>query len=129
MDHIDYLALKNTHISLVTISFVLFNFRALLSICSHYHPSFLFRIVVHAVDTLLLICGVTLAWMLALNPIEVSWLGVKIIGLVVYIALASFAVKYAKTQRSGIYGYILSQLVFGYIVLVALNKSVFPFLS
>lgn len=129
MKVVDYLDLKQAHVGLVAISYVLFNLRALLAICGVYHPSRSFRFTVHAVDTLLLVCGIGLAWMLSLNPIEITWLGAKITGLFLYIALGSFALKNSKSLRLRITTFVLSQIVFGYIVMVAVNKSAVPFVS
>lgn len=53
-----------------------------------------------AIDTLLLLAGVTLWWLLQLNPVRDHWLGVKLVLLLVYIALGSMALKRAPSLRA-----------------------------
>ncbi len=58
-----------------------------------------------AIDTVLLAAGAALWALLGLNPARDTWLGVKLILLLVYIVLGSFALKRAPTRaaKAGFY--------------------------
>lgn len=53
-----------------------------------------------AIDTVLLAAGASLWAVLGLNPIRDTWLGIKLILLLVYIVLGSFAIKRAPTRAA-----------------------------
>jgi uncharacterized membrane protein SirB2 len=57
-------------------------------------------------------------------PLQQNWLTAKIIALLIYIALGMIAFRFAKTNRAKITAWLLAIVVFGYIVMVALKKSV-----
>ena len=52
------------------------------------------------IDTLLLSAGASLWFVLALNPLQQTWLGAKLMLLVLYIGLGSLALKRAPSLRS-----------------------------
>jgi uncharacterized membrane protein SirB2 len=52
------------------------------------------------------------------------WLAAKIAGLVVYIGLGMVALRHGRTQRVRTVAFGGALMVYGYIVSVALNKSV-----
>jgi len=126
MEIIDYQHLKLSHVSLVVLSYVFFCYRGLLALGGNYHPSRFFHRLIHTIDTLLLICGVSLAMMLSLNPLVISWLGAKIIALFFYVVIASFAIRRGETFRTRLVAFVVSQAIFGYMVLVAITKYVWP---
>lgn len=51
------------------------------------------------IDTLLLSAGASLWYVLALNPLQQTWLGAKLMLLVLYIGLGSLALKRAPSLR------------------------------
>ena len=81
------------------------------------------RIVPHIIDTLFLLSGVALVWMLHLNVLSESWLLAKFAGLIVYIVLGTFAIKRGATLQIRIITFVGALAVFAYIVGVALAKS------
>jgi uncharacterized membrane protein SirB2 len=64
--------------------------------------------------------------MLSLNPLVISWLGAKIIALFFYVVIASFAIRRGETFRTRLVAFVVSQAIFGYMVLVAITKYVWP---
>jgi uncharacterized membrane protein SirB2 len=81
----------------------------------------------HIVDSVLLLSALWLAWTLRLTPAEAPWLLAKIIGLVVYIGLGTLALKPGRSLRLRAVAWFAALAVFGYIVSVALTKSVLGF--
>jgi len=81
------------------------------------------RIAPHIIDTLFLLSGVALVWMLNLNVFSESWLLAKFAGLIGYIVLGTFAIKRGTTMQSRIIAFVGALAVFAYIVGVALAKS------
>ena len=81
------------------------------------------RIAPHIIDTLFLLSGVALVWMLHLNVLSEPWLLAKFAGLIVYIVLGTFAIKRGATLQSRSIAFVGALAVFAYIVGVALAKS------
>lgn len=84
------------------------------------------RIAPHVVDTVLLISAITLAWKLGISPLSTPWLAAKIAALLLYIAAGMIALKYGKTKRTRLIAWMAGQLVFLYIVSVALTHNPEP---
>jgi uncharacterized membrane protein SirB2 len=82
-----------------------------------------FRIAPHVVDTLLLATGIALAWSLSLDPLRVTWLGVKLLLVIAYIALGilAFRLRGPRLWRWGLFA--LAVLVFADIVAIAVTRS------
>lgn len=81
------------------------------------------RIAPHIIDTLFLLSGVALVWMLHLNVLSEPWLLAKFAGLIVYIVLGTFAIKRGATLQSRSIAFVGALAIFAYIVGVALAKS------
>ena len=118
-----YKTLKHAHVSFVVLSYVLFVFRGWVAVNGTYRPRKLISIFVHGVDTLLLLLGVSLAVLLQINPLVTPWLLIKLIALVGYVLIAAIWVRRGKTKRVRLVGWIVAQVVFLYIVLVAITKN------
>lgn len=116
-------SLKHSHISFVVLSYVLFVFRGWLAVSGTYRPGKVTSIFVHGVDTLLLLLGISLAVLLQLNPLVTPWLLVKLLALVGYILIAAIWVRRGKTKKARLVGWVIAQVVFLYIVLVAITKN------
>lgn len=119
-----YLALKYLHVSCVVLSYALFLVRGVWMMRSS--PLLAqrgVRIVPHAVDTVLLASAIAMAVAIRQYPFTVPWLTAKLVGLVAYIALGMIALKRGRTKRVRLTAWIAAQLVFLYIVAVAVNKS------
>ena len=77
------------------------------------------RYLTYTVDTVLLTAALMLATVLHQYPFVSSWLTVKVLLLVVYIVLGSFALKRGATRETRIVYWIAALLVYGYIISVA----------
>lgn len=121
---IDYLVLKYVHVTSVVASYTLFLLRGIwmLRISPLLQQRWV-KIAPHVNDTILLLSAVTMAVVAHRNPLVEHWLAAKIIGLLVYIVLGYTAFRLAKTRRGKVTAWILAQIVFVYIVLVALTKN------
>lgn len=123
-----YTLLKYLHISCVALSYTLFVLRGFWMLRdSPIMQRRWVRIAPHIIDTLLLASAVWLAYLLGQYPFVDGWLTAKVTALLLYIALGSVALKYGRSKRIRLSAWIAAQLVFGYIVLVAVNHS--PFIS
>jgi uncharacterized membrane protein SirB2 len=80
----------------------------------------------HVVDTLLLASALVMVFMSGQYPFVENWLTAKVVALLVYISLGFVAMRFGKTKRVRITTWALAILVFGYIVAVALSRSVSP---
>lgn len=87
------------------------------------------RVLPHVVDTVLLASAIALAAMLAQYPLVHGWLTAKVIGLVVYVALGTIALKRGRTRTVRLAAFGGALLVFAYIVAVAFTKSVLPYVN
>lgn len=123
-----YLAVKHFHIACVVLTYLLFVTRGVWMMAS---PARLgrrwVRIAPHIVDTALLASALLLAWTLRQYPGTHGWLTAKVAGLVAYIGLGTVAIKRGRTRNGRIVAWIVAQLVFFYIVAVAITKNPLPF--
>lgn len=81
------------------------------------------KVLPHIVDTCLLASALIMVYMSAQYPFVQTWLTVKVFALIVYIILGSIALKRGKTRQIRMLAWVLSILVFAYIVLVALSRT------
>jgi len=122
-----YLDIKHLHISLVTLSGVLFLLRGLLMLKSSKALQMkTLRIAPHIIDTGLLIAGVSLAVMLGLKPSETPWIMAKLIALIVYIGLGTIAIKRGKNLAIRASAFVAALATFGYMIAVAVSKNPIP---
>ena len=83
------------------------------------------KILPHIIDTCLLASALLMVYMSAQYPFVQSWLTVKVFALIAYIILGTIALKRGKTRQQRIVAWLLSILVFAYIVLVAFSRTPF----
>lgn len=81
------------------------------------------RYLSYAIDTVLLAAALTLVSIIGQYPGLDAWLSVKVALLIVYIALGSFALKRAKTQRGRIACWIGAMAVYTFIASVAATHN------
>src|SRR5690606_2881158 len=92
-----YTPIKDLHVTAVGLSITLFMIRAYWSVTgSALLQHWAVRIVPHVVDTVLLTCGVILAAMIGPNQ---PWILTKIVLLVFYIGVGTYAIKRGHTPR------------------------------
>jgi len=86
------------------------------------------RIVPHVVDTVFLLSGIAMVWMLHLNAFTQPWLIAKFTGLIAYILLGTIAIKRGRNPQIRVIAMVGAVSVFAYIAGVALTKSPFSWL-
>ena len=81
------------------------------------------RVLPHVVDTVLLLSAIALALRIAQYPFVHAWLTAKVLALLAYIVLGSFALKRGRTRRARNIAFAAALGVFLYIVAVAIARS------
>src|SRR5690606_9376471 len=77
------------------------------------------RYLSYAIDTVLLTAALMLATLLRQYPFVHAWLTVKVVLLVVYIGLGTFALKRGRTRRVRAVCFAAAVLVYLFIISVA----------
>lgn len=115
-----YPEIKWVHIASVLASGALFALRGLLHLAgSALANHAAVRMLSYTIDTVLLTAALMLSTLLRQYPFVHGWLTVKVLLLVVYIVLGSFALKRARTRRGRAIAYVAALAVFAFIVSVA----------
>jgi uncharacterized membrane protein SirB2 len=124
----EYAALLSVHRLTVVISLALFVLRGVWRMMdSPMNAKMWVKIVPHINDTILLLAAIGMLVVAGLNPLDHGWIMAKIIGLLAYIVLGTFAIKRGKTQMQRNVAFVGALAVFGYIAMVAVTKQVVPF--
>jgi len=124
----DFAALKAIHIATVAISYALFFVRGIWMLTgSPLLERRWVRVVPHVNDTVLLAAAIWMAIILQQYPGTQGWLTAKVAGLFAYIGLGMAALRYGRTRGVRLAAWIAAQLVFAYIVAVALAHDPLPF--
>lgn len=126
----DYLVLKHLHLTCVALSGLGFVVRGCWMVTdSSMLARRAVRIVPHFVDSALLVSALALAVSSHQYPFEQPWLTAKLIGLLAYIALGTFALKRGKTKsvRLACFGGALA--VYAYIVSVGWSRNPLGFFA
>ncbi len=119
--------IKSVHVTCVALSYSLFVLRGVWMLRdSPLIQRRWVKYAPHTVDTLLLASAITLAWQLGISPLEAPWLAAKIAALLLYIGIGSVALKRGKTRRVRIVAWLTAQVVFLYIVSVAVTHDPAP---
>ena len=119
-----YLTIKIIHMSFALISLTSFLLRALLMFTDS--PLLRHRAVLitpHIIDTVFLLSGFTLAFMVNLGMFSHSWLALKIVLLMCYLLFVGIALNRGTTKRVRTVAFGLAIVTFVYIVGIALHKS------
>ena len=125
-----YLILKYVHVitAVATISgFLLRGYWMLTESENLRYP--VVKIAPHIVDTLFLVAGIGMVWLLHLNPLVQPWLLAKFAGLIAYILLGTIAIKRGPTKQVRTVALVGAVAVFAYIAGVALAKSPLSWLA
>lgn len=126
----DYATLKVIHESAVTLSFAGFLARGVGMLKdAAWVTHRLAKTLPHVVDTVLIVSAIWLAWILRLSPSNAPWIGAKIAGLVVYIAIGMVALRFGRTKTIRAGAWVFAMLTFAYIVSVAITKNPRGFLA
>lgn len=117
-----YAGLKHSHMLFITISIILFQYRFYLKRANKPLAKVL-KIIPHINDTLLLITGISMAYILQIKPWEHAWLGYKIIALILYIIFGFMALK--SSGNKSLFSYFIATALFIFILFTAINKIPF----
>lgn len=117
-----YAGLKHSHMLFITISILLFEYRYFLKVLKKPVGKPL-KIIPHINDTLLLVTGISLAFIAGFNPMQEIWLSSKIVALILYIGFGMMALK--SNGSKSIVGYILATVTFIFMVFTAISKTPF----
>jgi len=125
-----YLILKYAHVAaaITTISgFMLRGYWMLIDSKKLQHPAT--RIAPHIIDTVFLLAGIGLIWLLHLEPLKQPWLIAKFTGLIVYVLLGTVAIRRGPTKQIRTIALAGAIAIFAYIAGVALTRSPLSWLS
>lgn len=115
-----YLPLKFLHVGLVLLSGALFALRGLAVLRGQaWAGARPVRLASYGIDTLLLAAGSSLWWLLGLNPAHDLWLGTKLLLLLVYVVLGSYALKRARSRAGHGAAYAAALACYAYLLSVA----------
>ncbi len=124
-----YLAVKHIHLICILSSLILFMLRGTWAL---YYPDKLnakwVKILPHVIDTVLLLSGLTLAFLLKQYPFVDHWLTAKVLALCLYIGVGSYVIKGHGSQPKKLIAFIAALLTFAYIISVAINHHPFWFI-
>jgi uncharacterized membrane protein SirB2 len=124
----DFGTLKTIHVAAVAISYTLFFVRGIWMLTgSPLLERRWVRVVPHVNDTVLLAAAIWMTIILQQYPGTHGWLSAKVAGLIAYIGLGMVALRRGRTRRVRLAAWIAAQLVFAYIVAVALAHDPLPF--
>ena len=119
-----YLTVKTIHMTCALISFTGFLFRAyLMLIESKWQNHKLVLVLPHVIDTVFLLSGATMAFMVNFGFFSQIWLTTKVTLLMLYLLFVSLSLNRGKTRHIRALSFFLAIFTFGYIVGVAVNKS------
>ncbi len=122
-----YLALKHVHVATVVVSYCLFVVRGAWMLAdSPLLAKRWVRVVPHVNDTILLAAAIWLTTIIGQYPGTNAWLTAKVTGLIVYILLGTVAIRRGPTKPIRAAAWVAAQLVFFYIVAVALTRDANP---
>jgi uncharacterized membrane protein SirB2 len=116
-----YLQLEQAHVWFVALSGTLFVVRGVGAVAGARWPLRPgLRMASVVIDTLLFTLGATLWFLLQLNPLRDHWLGAKLILLVVYVVLGTFALKRARNATTRAFFLIAAAAVFATMIGIAI---------
>ncbi|WP_066263379.1 SirB2 family protein [Hydrogenophaga flava] len=111
------------HITLVTLSVSLFALRGVGVLAGQAWPMAGWaRGLAPVIDSLLLLAGGTLWWLLQLNPTQNHWLLAKLVLLIVYIVLGTLALKRAPTRGAKALCFVAALAVVGFMASIAMAR-------
>lgn len=87
------------------------------------------KILPHIIDTVFLLSGFAIVFVLHIQVMQHGWLLAKFAGLIAYIVLGVFALRLGATPQIKAVAFIAALSVYAYIVGVALTKSVGSWLA
>jgi uncharacterized membrane protein SirB2 len=124
----EFALLKTIHIGAVAVSYLMFFVRGIWMLAdSPLLNQRWVRIVPHVNDTLLLAAGLWMTAIIHQYPGTHGWLTAKLAGLILYILLGLVALRPGRAKRVRAAAWIAAQIVFAYIVAVAVSHDPLPY--
>jgi uncharacterized membrane protein SirB2 len=115
-----YPQIKWVHVAAVLFSGGLFAMRGIAMLAgARWYMAAPLRYLSYTIDTTLLTAAFMLATMLHQYPFVHGWLTVKVLLLVLYVVLGSFALKRGATRVVRAWSFLAALLVFGFIISIA----------
>jgi uncharacterized membrane protein SirB2 len=115
-----YPEIKWMHVAAVLASGGLFAFRGMAMLAgARWYMAAPLRYLSYTIDTVLLTAAMMLATVLHQYPFVHAWLTVKVVLLVVYVVLGSYALKRGPTRAIRARAFVAALLVFAFIISVA----------
>ena len=115
-----YLQIRSVHIAAVLTSGALFLLRgAFLHAGAKWPMAAPLRYLSYTIDIVLLTAALMLATILHQYPFAHGWLTVKVLLLIVYVVLGTFALKRGATRTIRIVCWLAALVVYGFIISVA----------
>lgn len=88
-----------------------------------------FRVLPHINDTMLIVTAIILTLYIKQYPFTDAWLTAKLVALVLHVVVGAYAIKHAKTLMAQLVSWLISIVIFVYIVGVAYTRDVYSYLS
>jgi uncharacterized membrane protein SirB2 len=115
-----YPEIKWVHVAAVLTSGALFALRGVVMLAgARWHMAAPLRYLSYTIDTVLLTAAFMLATILHQYPFVNGWLSVKVLLLIVYVVLGSFALKRGATRATRAWAFVAALLVYAFIISVA----------
>lgn len=115
-----YAEIKWVHVAAVLLSGSLFALRGIAMLCgAGWHMAAPLRYLSYTIDTVLLTAAMMLATVLQQYPFVQGWLTMKVLLLVVYVVLGSYALKRGATRAVRTRAFVAALVVYAYIISVA----------
>lgn len=128
-----YLSVKHLHILFAGLTIALFILRGIFTVVAAQPLKHrLWKVLPHVVDTVLLSLGVWLAFILQLNPLHVTWLGVKLLCVIAYIVLGVLAFRIKRPYWLRLALFVVAIAMFAFIVSIAVlhdPRGIFALIS
>jgi uncharacterized membrane protein SirB2 len=115
-----YLQIKWVHVAAVLTSGGLFALRGIVMLTgARWYMAAPLRYLSYTIDTVLLTAAMMLATMLHQYPFVHAWLTVKVLLLVAYVVLGTYALKRGSTRAIRARAFVAALAVFAFIISVA----------
>ena len=123
-----YVIIRIIHSSCALLSVLGFAGRGYLKVSKDEVPQkFVFKVLPHIVDTVLLVSAIVLVVMSGQYPFVSPWVTAKVLTLLVYITLGILLMRLKLEKAARVAIYALSLLCGGYMIMVAVSKNPIPF--
>ncbi len=115
-----YLPIKHVHIAAVLLSGGLFFLRGMLLLNGRtWAMSAPIRYLSYSIDTVLLTAALMLATMLPSAVFANGWLTLKLLLLLVYVVLGSFALKRGRSYKARCWCFVIAVLIYLFMISIA----------